>query len=284
MKNYYEVLEVSENASPSELKKSYKKLALKYHPDKTGGSDNETFQLIAEAYEVLSDPSNRAEYDQARRMESARPRYSSRSSSSRDVSEYNPHSNHHRQHHEEEIWRHHEASLNHAREMFDSFFKQDPFFNDSFGGHDPFANDPFFSNFSGGGGGGGGGGSRGRDPFGDMNSLFDLHHQQVNHFHNNSHNQSHNNSHNQRNRGDGGGSRSQALSSFNQGFGNHGGMMSMMSSSSSSSSSSGGGGGVSKSVSSSSYRNEHGQTVTKTTTTIRHADGRVETSTNTTTH
>jgi len=58
---YYDLLEVSPNASDSDLKKAYRKKALKAHPDK--GGDPETFKEITHAYEVLSDPTKRDLYD-----------------------------------------------------------------------------------------------------------------------------------------------------------------------------------------------------------------------------
>lgn len=70
MKDYYEILGVSKNASQDEIKKKYKKLALNFHPDRHVNDSEEDkkkaeekFKEISEAYDVLSDPDKRAKYD-----------------------------------------------------------------------------------------------------------------------------------------------------------------------------------------------------------------------------
>lgn len=64
-RDYYEVLGVSKNATDDELKKAYRKLAVKYHPDRCKDADaKDKFQEISEAYEVLSNKDKRAQYDQ----------------------------------------------------------------------------------------------------------------------------------------------------------------------------------------------------------------------------
>jgi len=65
-RDYYEILGVGKNADESEIKKAYRKMALKYHPDKNPGDSEseEKFKEAAEAYEVLSNPNKRARYDQ----------------------------------------------------------------------------------------------------------------------------------------------------------------------------------------------------------------------------
>jgi curved DNA-binding protein len=64
--DYYKILGVSKNASEAEIKKAYRKLARKYHPDVNPGDNNaeHKFKEINEAYEVLSNPENRKKYDQ----------------------------------------------------------------------------------------------------------------------------------------------------------------------------------------------------------------------------
>ncbi len=65
-KDYYETLGVAKDASDREIKKAYKRLAMKFHPDRTQGdkSKEETFKQVKEAYEVLGDEQKRAAYDQ----------------------------------------------------------------------------------------------------------------------------------------------------------------------------------------------------------------------------
>lgn len=62
MSDYYETLGISKSASTEEIKKAYRRLALKYHPDR--GGDHGKFTEINEAYQALSDPQKRASYDQ----------------------------------------------------------------------------------------------------------------------------------------------------------------------------------------------------------------------------
>ena len=65
-RDYYDVLGVSKSASSSEIKKAYRKLAIKYHPDKNPGDKQaeEKFKEAAEAYEVLSNAEKKQRYDQ----------------------------------------------------------------------------------------------------------------------------------------------------------------------------------------------------------------------------
>ncbi len=65
-RDYYEVLGLSKSATEAEIKKAYRKMALKYHPDKNPGDKEaeEKFKEAAEAYEVLSDANKKARYDQ----------------------------------------------------------------------------------------------------------------------------------------------------------------------------------------------------------------------------
>lgn len=65
-KNYYETLGIPKTASSDEIKKAYKKMAMKYHPDRNKGSKDaeEKFKSVNEAYQVLSDEKKKKNYDQ----------------------------------------------------------------------------------------------------------------------------------------------------------------------------------------------------------------------------
>jgi len=65
MKDYYKILEVSENSSDEEIKKSYRRLSKQYHPD-VNPDGAEKFKEIAEAYEVLGDPQKKQSYDNSK--------------------------------------------------------------------------------------------------------------------------------------------------------------------------------------------------------------------------
>ncbi|GIW67213.1 MAG: hypothetical protein KatS3mg096_081 [Candidatus Parcubacteria bacterium] len=67
MDDYYQILGVPENADEETIKKAFRELAKKYHPDR--GGDAEKFKKIIEAYRVLSDKKLRAEYDQRRKWQ-----------------------------------------------------------------------------------------------------------------------------------------------------------------------------------------------------------------------
>ena len=64
--DYYKILGVDKNATESEIKKAYKKLAIKYHPDKNLNNKEaeEKFKIISDAYSILSDKDKRLKYDQ----------------------------------------------------------------------------------------------------------------------------------------------------------------------------------------------------------------------------
>ena len=64
MMNYYKLLDIAKTATPHEIKKAYRRMALKYHPDHNRNEDaEERFKEIARAYQILSDPLKRREYD-----------------------------------------------------------------------------------------------------------------------------------------------------------------------------------------------------------------------------
>lgn len=67
--DYYEILGVTRDASPEDIKRAYRRLARQYHPDVNGHPDSEeTFKRISEAYAILADPQKRRQYDQCGRV------------------------------------------------------------------------------------------------------------------------------------------------------------------------------------------------------------------------
>ena len=66
-RHYYEILEVSRSATPDEIKKSCRKIAIKFHPDKNPGdkASEDKFKEAAEAYEILGNDEKRSRYDQS---------------------------------------------------------------------------------------------------------------------------------------------------------------------------------------------------------------------------
>ena len=63
MIDYYKILGVPKTATEEEIKKAYRELAKKWHPDKNNGTETEMFKNITEAYNILSDERKRKEYD-----------------------------------------------------------------------------------------------------------------------------------------------------------------------------------------------------------------------------
>lgn len=139
MADYYAVLSVSRDASEAEIKKAYRKLALKWHPDKNPDNKEEAdrrFKEISEAYEVLSDKDKRSVYDQYGKE-------GLNGGGGNDFS-HNPHYHHF------------------------TFRNPEDVFKDFFGGRDPFAD--FFSNTGFSPFGGFESMMFGGDPFADLNS------------------------------------------------------------------------------------------------------------------
>lgn len=74
MKNYYEILGITENSTPVEIKNAYRKLSLKHHPDRNkDGSSHSIFQELNEAYEILSDIDKKRQYDNELHPQSIHP-------------------------------------------------------------------------------------------------------------------------------------------------------------------------------------------------------------------
>jgi DnaJ family protein B protein 6 len=156
----YQVLGVPEDASEDQIKKAYRKLALKHHPDKQSTDEGRqqahvVFAKISNAYELLSDPNKRQEYDDERRYGHTAPQPSS--SRSRRSSRHHRHEDHFENHFDH--YRFHNPF-----EIFEQVFRQE-FGRSGGGGRSPF-DDPFFTQgpMTGTGMGGMGMGS----PFGSM--------------------------------------------------------------------------------------------------------------------
>ncbi len=76
MDDYYNVLELNRNASLDEIRKSFRTLALRYHPDKNKNSESkEKFMKIVEAYETLSDVNGKRNYDESITIKKDTPKY-----------------------------------------------------------------------------------------------------------------------------------------------------------------------------------------------------------------
>jgi len=114
-KTHYEILELTADAKPIDIKKAYRRLALKHHPDRNGGSveSTEHFKQISEAYTILSDTNSRRCYDNELKYPTSAVS-SPKSSSSRRTSTY---------------------SRDPFRQ-FDDLFTNDPFFHGAFEGMD----------------------------------------------------------------------------------------------------------------------------------------------------
>ncbi len=114
-KTHYEILELTTEAKPIDIKKAYRRLALQHHPDRNGGSveSTERFKLISEAYTILSNPNSRRSYDNELKCPTSTSAVSS------------PHGP--------------SASQMYSRDpfqQFDDLFTHDPFFHGAFEGMD----------------------------------------------------------------------------------------------------------------------------------------------------
>ena len=125
-KGYYETLNISSNASQIEIKKAYRLLAVKWHPDKNHGNSEEAtekFKKIAEAYDVLGNEEKRRTYDSNDSNDFFEGNFSSYSNQS--------------------------ESMQRAFNVFNNFFENDPFFKmHGMGQFNGFYQTPFFSNIN----------------------------------------------------------------------------------------------------------------------------------------
>ena len=141
--DYYDTLGVSSSATAEEIKKAYRKLALKFHPDKNKDDPNaeSMFKLISRAYDVLSDKSKREVYDRygveglEGGMHNAGPGMDfGQPFHSHNFMFRSPH----------DIFREVFGDSFFSNSFFNEPFVKDPFGHDPFG-HDPFGHDPFFN-------------------------------------------------------------------------------------------------------------------------------------------
>lgn len=135
---YYEILNVSRDAEDHQIRKAYRRLALRYHPDKNQGNKEEAteqFKLISEAYSVLSDPKKRRQYDRFGHVN-----HHSDSDSEEEEEEREGRSRRHRHrqghghHHRSHSRRQHPFSSRDAFSIFEEFMRFDEEMMGSFGG------------------------------------------------------------------------------------------------------------------------------------------------------
>mmetsp|Transcript_4320 Transcript_4320/g.9920 ORF Transcript_4320/g.9920 Transcript_4320/m.9920 type:complete len:298 (+) Transcript_4320:215-1108(+) len=122
---HYEQLEIEQTATPKDIKKAYRRLAVKHHPDRNIGREEEAtvkFRAINEAYEILSDESSRRQYDQSLKYGDSRRSYFDPTSFGNAGGG-------------QQRWeqrRHERHRFRDPFEQFNTVFKNDPFFADAF--------------------------------------------------------------------------------------------------------------------------------------------------------
>ncbi|KAK7102292.1 dnaJ homolog subfamily B member 9-like isoform X2 [Littorina saxatilis] len=140
--DYYKILGVSRTASDKEIKKAFRKLAVKYHPDKNKEKGaEEKFMEIAQAYEVLSDKEKRKQYDMfgaegpqgnaGRGGPQGGPHFQSNFNFDEFFKGFDEHFQHHRQHHQHQQHHHHQHQQNRFKFSNGGFFNFDDLFADA---------------------------------------------------------------------------------------------------------------------------------------------------------